>query len=213
METDAQQGPLLAQSLNFGSYVELLQAIETINFADPLPTNDSCSALRLPPELCKRVAAFFVIEKVDMVHVRVIDCSSTLCESIQLSNCLTDDENTWWLSDYRMPGGTGREYVEFRLVPPGQTLCRLTAVHIKTPPLPQGPFSVREFQVEAKKGRTWEIISQVFEVANETGFQRFQLHEPADVDIVRIVCLSSQISVFVVPGSKSSVGFQSVLFE
>lgn len=198
METDSTEGgsdahdslsatddeePMLLAALNC-SYSELLSRVRQFDFE---PTESSSKLL--PPEICRRVIEYFIVDFVNTEQVEAVGCSSH-DEVHPLSACLSDDETTWWISGERsMPWGRGNEYVELCL---GPTLRRLTAVSIKIPPLPQGPLSVSEFHLEAPgSDGEWEACSPVFTLENRTGFQRFPLTEDVDAQLVRVVCLSN----------------------
>jgi hypothetical protein len=173
----------------------------------------------LPVELCERVAQCLTVERVSMDHAVAVSCSSHAKSTQQdapplsLSDCcLSEDETTWWISEEGL--NVRPQFVHIGLVGPGQSACRLQAVSIKIPPLPQGPMSVREFALQSYIGKAtgfsvtetqeealanfqahrWQDLSRTpFTVANQTGFQRFELDEPADVSSVRVLCLSNQM--------------------
>jgi hypothetical protein len=191
---EGEEDPLLVTSAK-GSYNEMLALLETLDFGSK---GNSVGSV-LPPDLAKQVLQFLVIQRVDSDMVEVVGCSSH--DKVHpLAACLSDDETTWWISgENTMPRGRGFEYVELSV---GPKLRRLTAVSLKIPPLPQGPLSVREFRIESPMetidGETeWIAVSPVFTVDNRTGFQRFLLPNPADVETVRLVCLSNQIDPYV----------------
>jgi hypothetical protein len=225
-----EEDPLLVANAKF-SYSEMLALLETLDFhVGSKQHNKQCV---LPPELAKQVIQFLIIQRVDSDTVEVVGCSShDKVHSLQA--CLSDDENTWWISgEHTMPRGRGCEYLELSV---GPKLRRLTAVSIKIPPLPQGPLSVREFRIEAPsttssstsidgESTEWTAVSPVFTVANRTGYQRFMLSDPVlDVSHIRLVCLTNQIDPYVnvedevmasdhVPRRFECVGFFSVRLE
>ena len=92
-----------------------------------------------------------------------------------------------------MPGGQGRQYVQYSLTP---TLCRLRRVSMKIPPLPLGPLSVREFHLETFRiEQGWFKISPNYLVHSREGWQTFELPEGGcDVDEVRVVCTRNQMA-------------------
>jgi hypothetical protein len=189
--------PMLIASMANTSYAHLLQLVQDLNFSGR--HRPVAEARRLHPDLVERVVDFLTIERVVPENVRVIACSST-DGAHPPGACLSPDEDSWWISAAdSMPEGKGREYVEFEL---SNTLCRLTSVSIKIPPLPAGPLSVRDFCLEgprqvAHKGEQWGRITPVFRVQNHSGMQQFTLDPPGlDVDRLRIVCLSNQLSDF-----------------
>lgn len=202
--TPTADNPLLVVPLSSITLNELSRLIQKIRFGRKSPESSGVgdSHGSLNPDLADRVAEFFVVQKVKQENVRAVLCSS-MDGSFPLHECLTPDETTWWISGGNsMPEGRGREYVEFML-DSRNVICRLTEVQIKIPPMPAGPLSVREFEIEApventKTGETeWKVISPKFGVQNATGYQRFELYPPIGVDVsrVRVVCLSNQISV------------------
>ena len=180
----------------------------------------------LPAELCERIAEYFEIQFVDMEHVVATGCSSQQLNAdgkplIPLSACLTEDENTFWISGEGLD--VRSQYVEFSVTGPGSTVCRLRAVSIKIPPLPHGPLSVRDFIVQAGDETTatdddWESLTPVLTAANRTGWQRFVL-ESVDVRYVRILCLTNQLGAFgasigdAALRRNEKVGFYSIKFE
>jgi hypothetical protein len=205
---DVAEEPLLVATAKC-AYHELLGLVEELDF-----DSKSSPSRVLPPELAFRVLQFLVIQRVDPNLVETIGCSSH-DEVHPLEACLSDDETTWWISErHSMPCGRGREYIQLSL---GPTLRRLSAVSIKIPPFPQGPLSVREFLIESPTiiDGEWTAVSQNFTVENRTGFQLFVLAEPVDVQQVRLVCLSNQISSITqfTTHPFESVGFFSVRFE
>lgn len=204
----------------YSSYEELLRSVQRITFDSSLLT-DVRGPLRLPIELCERVAQYFVVLPINMEHVVATGCSSLELDNngkplMPLASCLSGDETTWWLSEEGLDARP--QYVEFSLTGPGCSFCRLRAVSIKIPPLPQGPLSVRDFLLQAGVDSDWKSISPLFTAANRTGWQRFVI-PPADVDCVRILCVTNQLGAFgVAMGDplvrrNEKVGFYSIKFE
>jgi hypothetical protein len=173
--------------------------------------------MSLTPELMRRVAGYLTVRPVQQSDVRVVGCSSH-DRRHPLESCLTPADSTWWISGPQtMIHGRGREYVEFRLCPAGyrESCRRLSSFSLRIPPLPMGPLSVREFELQGRverfhaAGVTTDTSSSSSSfsyrtlalttpsaVQNVSGWQDFVLQEPADVSVVRIVCLSNQISRF-----------------
>lgn len=170
--------PLLLAHLPTGlTYIDLVRLVEELDWSGgrhardherdndtgTVTVNDTHEATRhwrLPGEISHRIVDYLVVEGVQHEQVQVIGCSST-DGSHPLPTCLSPDEDTWWISAANtMPEGKGHEYVEFRLHP--STLCRLTCVSIKIPPLPAGPLSVRDFVIKAPiprgRSRTREFL-------------------------------------------------------
>lgn len=203
--------PLLLKKVPL-TYSELALLLRRVNF-DPSGGIPKI----LSPDLMRKVVSFLIVKPVIHNNVQAIGCSSH-DERHPLSACLDPDEDSWWVSGARsMPLGRGREYVEFQLA---NTLCRLTSVSIKIPPIPRGPLSVKEFELLAPVDveRThWISISKRFDVRNVTGFQRFAM-VPTDVQHVRLVCWTNQISTFlsvepVVRTHYEAVGYYAVRFD
>ena len=207
--------PLLVSSFREGrltsSYPDLALLVRKINFNNisNITERPSC---RLTPELTTHVLSFLVVQRVKHDAVRVVGCSS--CDgSHDPSTCLIDNETTWWMSDAgTMPLGCGDQYVEFQLVrqrsssSPPQSLCRLSSISLKIPPLPLGPLSVKEFEVfywdgfsmlpkeqtestsadgsnsnskDSDSLKAWKRFEgPPFLVANRSGWQRFPLILP-----------------------------------
>lgn len=202
------------------SYSRLQLHIQKINFnatTNTATATTTKSPLYLPSELARHVANFLTVERVQKDQVEAVTASSH-DKAHKLSDCLQDNETTWWISGFgSMPGGQGEEYVELRLCSQRPILRRLRAVCVRIPPLPMGPLSVREFRVDVSDGKgTWRQLPFQFSVDNRTGMQRFALGE-VDAHSVRIVCLSNQISAYLEsmesPHSMERVGFYAVQFE
>lgn len=255
--------PFIVQEMQ-SSYRELVQLIAHLpmvkqEFPATAPDTtasafcSSSSSSSLPQELIRKIASYFIIERVTHSQVQAIQASST-AGRFPLQEVLRDDDTTWWISSTgSMPKGRGHEYVQFRL---GPVLRRLSAISIKIPPLPLGPLSVRTIRLDVllEEGATsssldmvphheeqqqWKTVSTPshWTVENKTGYQKFELHPPIDAKVIRIVCLTNQMSRFLqnyddaeedeeeeeeegmgrnrhrVLHQFESVGFYSVLFE
>lgn len=97
--------------------------------------------------------------------------------------------------------------------------------------LPYGPLSVRTMRIDTKadsnnnnnngdinKHRgTWRPSSSLLTVANRTGWQRIDLEEPIDAQVIKLVCLTNQASISLSnedgDDEASAVGFFTVKFE
>lgn len=181
----------------------------------------------LTPELMRRVAGYLTVRPVQQHDVRVLGCSSH-DRRHPIESCLAPNDSTWWISGPQtMIKGRGREYVEFQLCPAGgnESCRRLSSFSLRIPPLPMGPLSVREFELQCRVERFAErttvtkggkstssfayrtlSLTTPSAVQNVSGWQDFFLEEPADVSIVRIVCLSNQISRFMEDAANSTTG-------
>lgn len=217
----------------YSSWNDLVQTIhklfqEVANSDNDVDVDDHehCQSTKLPRlaplplDVCQRIADFFVIEPVRMDQVEVLTCSShdANCDP---NNVLSDDENSWWISEPgSMPGGVGSQEIEFLLNNASNSLRRIQEVCIKIPPMPQGPLSLRTFQIFTTMGSNsagikfrrgaslgkagghlgsnddtdWSLICHSH-VANHAGWQRF-IVIPTDCLRLRLVCLANQISVF-----------------
>jgi len=189
-------------------HVVLLVQTTSIGDDDKKKACSGCARRTLPLEICQRIVDFCVIEPVRMDQVSVVSCSSQDRNQVNgrnLQDVLSESERSWWISaPGSMPGGVGREWLEFQLVPAankqqgvGDTACRLTEISIKIPPLPRGPLSLRTFQIETTTSDTdddWQVLCYNH-VTNRAGWQRFAV-TPTDCFRVRLVCLSNQISLF-----------------
>lgn len=175
----------------------------------------------VPVEIARNVGSWFTIRPVDPTCVRATRCSSSMSQQCDLSKCLEDNERTWWISgiDSFQSNGQGEEWVEFVI---GSTLKRVSAVHIKIPPLPYGPLSVRTMRIDTKDSRGgndgWMPSTSVLTVENRSGWQRIATFDPIDASEVRLVCLSNQASQFYNDDEHEherfrSVGFFCVRFE
>ncbi len=178
-------------------------------------TADTDRKRRLNDDVAKHVASYLIVPRVIPASVRAVGCSST-DGSHPLAECLSLNQNTWWISDAEsMPGGRGAEYVEFQL---SSTLCRLSRVGIQIPPLPHGPLSVREFVIHAFDAGVWETISPTWTCENVSAVQHFAFDPPGvDVQFVRVVCLSNQYNELynnrLASFNFDRVGFFTVTFD
>lgn len=234
------------------------------------PSNNPNDKKTLPPELSCHVATFLTVPRIDPTQEVVAATASSQDDTFKLTGVLINDEDSWWLSGAgSMPRGHGTEFVEFHFCrgntdasaggggtaannnpaqTPSQTqdrhllLRRLVAVHVRIPPLPLGPLSVREFRIDVATEQqppnalqpqllphhqepplplppnlVWTTLPGVHVVDNRTGMQRFPIHTPVDAYGVRIVCLSNQISAFLettdTPHRMERVGFYAVQLE
>ena len=229
--TDSAAPALLVRDMNwYRSLNDLVQTIHKIfqtegdsdngDDHECYPNTKASRIAPLPLDVCQRIAYFFVIEPVRMDQVEVISCSS-YDGSCNPNDVLSDDENSWWISEPgSMPGGVGSQEIEFLLNNTSNSLRRVQEVCIKIPPMPQGPLSVRTFQIlttmasstaGSKGGRgashrkaegqsrsnddnDWSLICHNH-VANHAGWQRFSVI-PSDCLRLRLVCMTNQISVF-----------------
>ena len=130
--------------------------------------------------------------------------------------------------------GKGEEWVEFEL--DKSKIVRLSSISIDIPMLPYGPLSVRTMRIDTKadsnnnnnnnnnnngdinKHRgTWRPSSSLLTVANRTGWQRIDLEEPIDAQVIKLVCLTNQASISLSnedgDDEASAVGFFTVKFE
>lgn len=168
--------------------------------------------LELPLDVCERIVEYFVIQPVFMDDIRVMGCSS-YDESCNPQDVLTENEDTWWISaPGSMPKGVGRQTIDFALTRTGRP-CRVTTISIKIPPLPQGPLSLRTFQLEGIEHDQDIRLLCSNQLANRPGWQRFTV-EVADCYRARLVCLSNQISMGnTVLNFAEAVGLYSIRFE
>ena len=174
----------------------------------------------LSPELARYCVSFLTVERVLNDQITAVACSSSDGRH-DLQTCLNEAESSWWISRAgSMPRGVGQEWIEFRL---GPLPRRLSAVSIKIPPLPLGPLSVKEFQLQIKQTNDpstsdWITLPTRHRVANRTGFQQFAI-ESIDAQYVRILCLQNQIADFIQPNAPvehaqyNCVGFFSIRFD
>jgi hypothetical protein len=118
-----------------------------------------------------------------------------------------------------------------------RSLCRLSKISLKVPPMPMGPLSVAQFHLErlsivenntssnhlsvgnSANKKKWTTCTKVFRVADNTAnWQEFLLDNPIDVNCVRVVCTCNQIGLLtprIVQDHPeySSVGFFSIRFD
>lgn len=206
--------PLLTIDLQGARYRDVYDELQTLRIN---PERDD----RLVHDVCEKIMSYLVIRRVVPEEVRVLDASSH--DKIHPLICsLYGDEDTWWLSGYEtMRCGRGCQWVQYYM---GDGLRRLSTVFLKIPPLPQGPLSVKDFCLQTfTLFKGWHNVTPIFSADNVSGWQRFDLPEPCDVQEIRFVCLNNQISSFInehdpaIPESQlrrlEAVGFYAVRFE
>lgn len=202
---------LLLKSVSnlFPSHRFLLDFLQDLQFG----SSDENRVLHY--DLEERVASYLIVPRVNPRSVKVVGCSST-DGSHPLAECLSMNEDTWWISGAEsMPGGRGSEYVEFQL---STNWCRLSRIGIKIPPLPHGPLSVRDFVVQAFLNGQWEYISPMWSCDNVSHVQYFAFDESGvDVQRVRVICITNQLHDHyhsrLVSFNFNRVGFYGVTFE
>merc|ERR1712113_785639 len=111
---------------------------------------------------------------------RLDACSSTRGD-FPLSEVLSPDRSTWWISgEQSMPGGVGQEWLQFSF----GGVRRISFVGVRIPPLPQGPLSVREFHLlksECDGAEAWTLISPAgMTTLDRPKIQEFALDPPVD---------------------------------
>ena len=198
--------PPLVVTESGGSYPELFWLIEKL----PMVRHKDQV---LPKEIIHKIAHFFTIEKVVSSEVVAVRASSSNGRH-PLQESLTTNKNTWWISAFgNMPRGQGEEFVEFQMTnKKATTLRRLSSVSIEIPPLPMGPLSVRTMRIDCKFGDTWRVVSPIYTVQNKTGWQQYKLPNPVDAELVRVVCLTNQMSQFL-PDPGEVTGFRDEDFQ
>jgi hypothetical protein len=197
------------------SYRELFWVIERL----PMVRMDDQV---LPQEIIHKIATFFTVDPVVPSKVVAVRATSS-DERHDLQSCLDTNKSTWWISSFgSMPKGKGEEFVEFQL---SSNPCRLRSISIEIPPLPMGPLSVRTMRLHCKFGDAWSAVSPIWTVENKTGWQQYNLQPQIDVQWVRLVCLTNQMSQFLPDGDDdetivdqdflqfASVGYYCVKFE
>ncbi|CAB9531104.1 expressed unknown protein [Seminavis robusta] len=208
---------LISMKCTFPQLLEVIRCID-VGGGSHITGTGARHSSQLPVDLARRVASYLSVRRVIQSQVKAASASS-MDSVYKLSGCLADDDTSWWLSGSQsMSLGRGEEFVEFQLCPAGNLLCRIEAVHIRIPPLPAGPLSVREFRVDvANEQKIWRQLPYHYEVDNRTGMQRFPIGH-VDAQAIRIVCLSNQISPFLSTMRDPQhhyerVGFYAVKFE
>jgi hypothetical protein len=220
MTVEHLQERLLEQktAIYFSSCQELLLLVQEIE--PPGVDDDELHRGRLPVEICDRIVQWLIVERIQMSHVSATGCSS-ISTSVwrdyrpSLSDCLTEDESTWWIS--KEPLRLRQQYVDFLCVP--QSGCfhcvRIQEISIKVPPFEVGPYALRDFVVQSKNAEEqWNNISPQWTLEPRSGWQRFEWNDPVDVGNLRLLCLSNQGSVFPDhPARNNVVGFYSIRFD
>lgn len=152
-----------------------------------------------------------------------VDGSSSTRGDFPLSEVLTCNQSTWWISAAgSMPGGVGREWIEFSF----GSFCSIKYIGIKIPPLPQGPLSVREFCVMRRRidpfGRTladdcetaWELVSpQIWQTLNTPDVQEFAFEHSIQAERLRLVCTKTAAAGYLARmGGVDCIGLFQVCF-
>lgn len=175
-----------------------------------------------PSEIIDRIISYFTVRPVDHGETKATACSST-SDHHELSSCLVDDTDSWWISAMFSginSRGHGKEWVEFRLSPT-HVLRRVSALNISIPPLPQGPLSVRTLRIEALNTLgEWYDATPSLLVESRSGWQRLTF-DSFDAHTVRIACLTNQASRFLSDSDGgldermlfAGIGFYAVRFE
>lgn len=97
-------------------------------------------------DLARRIVDFLCLQRVSPQDIQVSGCSSNRGD-FPLADALSEDDRRWWISaSGSMPGGIGREFLEFHF---GDLPRRVEYVGVKIPALPHGPLSVRVFHLLA----------------------------------------------------------------
>lgn len=132
---------------------------------------------RHPLELEERIAHYLEVSAVCMDHVIATNCSSQQ-PLLKLSDCLNESQESWWISgeDVRLRP----QFVEFSLMPkvlPSSSpipfsVCKLHAVSIQIPPLPEGPMSVLEFRIDSYIGPSTKQQSALSAAARANGVRK-----------------------------------------
>ena len=137
---------LFLESMVQNSKSNLLQFESQKESMISLPGTISISQMQLilakgigfPALICNHVISFLIIR--ELPSVTAVSCSSSSMQH-PLSEALTRDNSTWWIS-----GGCAPQHIEFEINgPPQATLLQIVGITI--PPLPQGPLSVRTFSI------------------------------------------------------------------
>uniref|UniRef100_A0A0G4GRL1 F5/8 type C domain-containing protein n=1 Tax=Chromera velia CCMP2878 TaxID=1169474 RepID=A0A0G4GRL1_9ALVE len=195
--------------------------------ADALSTFGS-----LPPKVLLRILrlhsvfdqiAHVIVEFLSIVAVNPDQIEATRCSSTShhfpLSEALTPDTETWWISgSHRMVGGLGEEFVEVFL---SEIPKRVSFFGLRIPPLPVGPLSVRRFHLLVSTERRcddkqaeceWMRIpvshESSFETLDRGDLQVFVLNPPVEATRVRVVCTENAAR-----GIHECVGFFEARFR
>lgn len=161
-----------------------------------------------------KIISFLQIAGVRPSHVRAVGSSSCMDDSASsVGNTLRDDDSAWWVSSPNScPGGQGAEWCAYDIGDPAKpgVLVRVEQVHLKIPPLPQGPLSVRVFHLEASDGGSvggrdggrdkgsgglvaaarpsWRRVTPDLTTLDTGEMQRWGLSPAVEARLVRIVC-------------------------
>jgi hypothetical protein len=167
----------------------------------------------LPDNVLKHISEQLRIERLHKDDVSVSGCSS--CWDIEMAPkgvVPDEDRSEWWISEAgSMPNGYGSEYLEFTF---GPVPRRVEFVSIRIPPLPMGPWSVREFHLLALDfSGSWVVVSPRLETLDRGDLQEFALVPPVETTSVRVVCTSNAAAGAVGPlGFADCIGHFEVLF-
>jgi len=174
----------------------------------------------LPDDIGDHIGSFLEVKSVNFPQVSVIRASSDR-NDFPLDSVLQANPRTWWISgEGSMIGGRGEEFIEFQLDPRRLTK-RVSFIGISIPPLPYGPLSVRKFRIDSSmtgEGGGAEVWTRgcVFETADMSGVQTYELPQPIDAVFVRFVAItnaSASTNVFAARNAHDCVGLYHVRFK
>merc|ERR1712048_421158 len=160
----------------------------------------------LPQAVAEQIYSHLSVEWIREQDVIVSGCSSTRGD-FPLQAVLGERQDQWWISGKgSMPGGVGREYLEFSF---GQKPRRISVVALRIPPLPRGPLSVRDFHLLALRPgydpadeNSWIAASpDPLQTLDRADLQEFAIVPPVETTGMRLVCTRNAIS-----------GYQSKLY-
>lgn len=152
----------------------------------------------LPDIAVRIVGAHLQVRVVAAEEVSVSGCSSGRGD-FPLSAVLGQRTDQWWISaPGSTPQGVGREYLEFSF---GDVPRQVGFVGIRIPPMPQGPLSVREFHLLARRRdgdgpAAWEEVSAqgAMRTLDRADMQEFALVPPLQTTGMRLVCTRNAVA-------------------
>jgi len=143
----------------------------------------------LADNVVSNISDYLLINRISADRVSVTGCSSSRGD-FPLEAVLNAASDEWWISGPgSMPGGRGREYLEFSF---GPSPRRIEFVALRIPAMPYGPLSVRCFVVRALSASgEWVPATPELQTLDRADLQEFALVPAVDTTGIRIECLST----------------------
>jgi len=118
------------------------------------------------------ITEYLQISPFVMEEMKAVACSSD-AGHFPLSECLTLNSSTWWISAESAP-----QFIEFQIARP----MILKQIGLIIPPLPYGPLTVPRFAISYSVDGSFVEDSRVFETLDSSNMQMFALDPPIVLD-------------------------------